>query len=447
MTKRLHRRALLRGAGGAAIGLPFLGAMLRPRESIAQSDAIPKRVVFFFTSCGVVPDQWWPSGTGTSYELSPSLAPLEPYKSKVIIPDGIEMATAKERRGDGGNGHDVGTAHCLTARPIVAGPSGVGEFGHLWDGTAGGISIDQHIANHFRGITPYPSLEFGVRAEGIRQSLPSRISYRAENQPVVPMHTAGEAFDRVFAPLAGDAASQEQRRREREAVLARVKGDLDRLRGDLGSDDRQRLDAHISSIDEIQGRLGSLAGTVCASPERADSSDPTVLGGLQLDLMAKALECDLTRVVSIQWGTGQSNIRHSWLGHMDGHHSISHKGESEGDFKAQAAEIDRWYAEQFAHFLGRLDSVTEGDGQTLLDHTAVVWVNEQEQGIGNIHRWNRMPFVLAGSAGGYFRTGRKVELSGISHGDLYVSLMRAVGMDDATFGDPDFCTGPIDALT
>ncbi|MEM9188866.1 MAG: DUF1552 domain-containing protein [Myxococcota bacterium] len=446
--KRLNRRTLLRGAGGVAVGLPFLNAMLEPGATVAQAGAIPKRVVFFFTSCGVVPDMWWPSGRENDFDLNgTSLEPLQPFRSKLLIPDGIEMRTAKQRRGDGGNGHDVGTAHCLTARPIVAGPSGVGEFGHLWDGTAGGISIDQHMANHFRGMTPYASLEFGVKAEGIRQSLPSRISYRAEGQPVIPMHTAGEAFDRVFAPLSGDAAAQAERRRGREAVLARVHGDLQRLRGQLGTNDRQRLDSHVSSIEDIQDRLSMLSGTSCDLPPRADSNAYEELGALQLDLIASAFTCDLTRVASIQWANGQSGVNHRWLGHNNGHHSISHKGITEGNFKAQSAEIDRWQAQQFAHLLSALDSVMEGDGQTLLDHTAVVWVNEQEQSIGNIHRWNRMPFIVAGGLGGYFRTGRKIELDSVPHANLYVNLMQGVGMTDTTFGEPDLCTGPISELT
>jgi len=91
----------------------------------------------------------------------------------------------------------------MVCRSIVQGPSGVGEFGHLWDGSAGGISIDQHIANHLDGVTPYRSLEFWVKAEGKRQAVPSRISYRAAFEPVIPMHTPGEAFDRILAPLQG----------------------------------------------------------------------------------------------------------------------------------------------------------------------------------------------------------------------------------------------------
>ena len=49
MMPKLSRRALLRGAGGAAISLPFLEAMLGRNRSVAQPPEVPKRVIFFFS--------------------------------------------------------------------------------------------------------------------------------------------------------------------------------------------------------------------------------------------------------------------------------------------------------------------------------------------------------------------------------------------------------------
>jgi hypothetical protein len=451
--KKLSRRALLRGAGGAAISLPFLEAMLGRNRSVAQPPEIPTRVIFFFTSCGVVPETWWPtSGGETGFVLPTALAPLEPHRSKILIPDGIRMETARADRVSQ-NGHDKGTVHCLTARTAVEGPSGVGEFGHLWDGTAGGISIDQHIANHFEGVTPYRSLEFGVKAEGISQALPSRISYRGTGEPVIPMNDAGAAFDRIFAPLSGGAEAAAARQRRRELVLGTVRGDLTSLRGRLGTDDRRRIDAHLASIEEVQRQLGDLAAAVCEPPARGSSTEYTMLGRLQMDLMVQAMKCDLTRVASIQWSTGQSGVRMSWLGHGAGHHGVSHEvGSEPSDWDAGkswrdiATEIDRWYAEQFAYLVSSLDALDAGDGTSLLDHTMIVWVNEQEKGIDNTHSWNRMPFIVAGSGGGYFRTGRHVTIDA-PHANLYVDVMQAMGMPDTTFGEPDLCTGPISGLT
>ncbi|MBO6933839.1 MAG: DUF1552 domain-containing protein [Deltaproteobacteria bacterium] len=444
--KKLSRRTLLRGAGGAALALPFLEAMLGPRRSVAQTGAVPKRVIFWFTSCGPVPETWWPTGGETDFALPMAMQPLEPFRDRILIPDGVQMTTAIERSG-GRNGHDVGTGHAMVCRPLQEGPSGFGEFGHLWDGSAGGISIDQHIADAVGEDTRFKSLEYGVRAQGIRQAVPSRISYRAAFEPVIPMHGPAAAFDRVFGPLTGDAAAQARQARRRELVLGAVQGELGRLRPRLGSDDRRRVDAHVAALDDITSRLDGFDGAVCNVPERGDTTNVPEWGRLHLDMMARAMACDLTRVASIQWANGQSGMRHEWLGQSDAHHSLSHRGDSDTDARNQVSAIDRWYMEQFAYLLGALDSVEAGDGQTLLDHTTVVWVNEQTKGIGNVHRFTRMPYVIAGGGGGYWRTGRKVDVEGRSHSDMFVNVMHAMGMSDTSFGDPDFCTGPIDALS
>jgi hypothetical protein len=427
--------------------------MIGRGRTVAQTGEVPKRVVFWFTSCGIQPTTWWPtSGGETGFVLPVATRPLEPHRAKILIPDGISMATAQSDS-FGRNGHDKGTVHCLTARPPVAGPMGFGEFGHLWDGTSSGISIDQHIANHFDGAAPYKSLEFGVKAEGISQALPSRISYSGPGEPVIPMNDAGNAFDRIFAPLAGGVEAADARKRRRELVLSSVTGDLGRLRNQLGADDRRRIDAHLASIEGVQRQLTELSGAVCDPIDRGNSTEYQMLGRLQMDMLVQSLKCDLTRVASIQWSNGQSGTRMSWLGHGAGHHGVSHETGSEPsdwdagkNWAAIATEIDTWYAEQFAYFIGALDSIDEGDGTTLLDNTVVVWVNEQEQGIDNRHVWNRMPYILAGSCQGYFRTGRYVTVSG-AHGELFVDVMQALGMPDTTFGVPEHCDGTISGLT
>ncbi|MGE3635177.1 MAG: DUF1552 domain-containing protein, partial [Sandaracinaceae bacterium] len=364
--KKLSRRAMLRGAGGAVVSLPFLEAMLGANQTAAQAAAVPKRVVFFFTSCGVNPSTFWPSGGETDFELSASLAPLAPLRDKILIADGIRMDTATNDRVSG-NGHDKGTAHCLTARDTVAGPSGRGEFGHLWDGSAGGISIDQHIAASVGGATPYASLEFGVRAEGIAQALPSRISYTGSFQPVIPMNDAGQAFDRLFLPLAGDGAAARALAARRARVLDYTRGELGRLSGRVGAGDRARLGEHASAIESLGRQLEGVANAACEIPERGTSNQYADLGALQMNLLTHALKCDLTRVASIQWSTGQSGARIP--GMQDSHHGVSHKSESEvpswdgsRTYGQLSTEIDRFYAEQLAHLLSALDSVTEADG-------------------------------------------------------------------------------------
>ena len=108
-------------------------------------------------------------------------------------------------------------------------------------------------------------------------------------------------------------------------------------------------------------------------------------------------------------------------------------------------DINRWYAEQFAYLVGKLKDVPEGDG-TMLDNTVVLWINEQ--GNGDTHSRDNIPVVLAGSGGGYFRTGRYLDFGGLAHNDLFVSVLNAMGDESVTtFGIDEICNGPLPGLT
>ena len=86
----------------------------------------------------------------------------------------------------------------------------------------------------------------------------------------------------------------------------------------------------------------------------------------------------------------------------------------------------------------------EGSG-TMLDNVLLMWGNQL--GRGNSHSLNDAPFILLGQAGGYFKTGRFLRYQGKApHNNLLVSIMNAMGVPDQTFGQPDWCTGPLKEL-
>ena len=108
---------------------------------------------------------------------------------------------------------------------------------------------------------------------------------------------------------------------------------------------------------------------------------------------------------------------------------MSHAGDEDAAAQENLTQINVWYAEQFAYLLGRLAAYPEGDG-TLLDNTVVLWCNEV--GKGNDHAHRDLPFLLAGSAGGYFSTGRFIDYqaggaAGHPHNNLLLSLAHAMG--------------------
>ncbi|MEM8605957.1 MAG: hypothetical protein AAGF92_02580 [Myxococcota bacterium] len=70
-----------------------------------------------------------------------------------------------------------------------------------------------------------------------------------------------------------------------------------------------------------------------------------------------------------------------------------------------------------------------------------------ELGKGNSHTRRDIPFMLAGSAGGHFKTGRHIDFGGEPRGKLLVSLTHAVGKPVSTFVVPRYSQRPLSGLT
>jgi hypothetical protein len=159
---------------------------------------------------------------------------------------------------------------------------------------------------------------------------------------------------------------------------------------------------------------------------------------LQLDLLALALACDLTRVASVQFSTAINAIGFPWLNSTAEGHNLSHRGPSDTAAKDQLTQRARWYAEQIAYLAQQLAAITEGD-RTVLDNTVMVWGNELS--LGNSHSHSEVPFMLLGSAGGSLRTGRYLQFGAQPHNRLLVSVLQAMGVEATTFGHADFGSG------
>jgi hypothetical protein len=441
MSRRiLSRRAALSSAMGLA-SVPLLEAML-PRAARAQGSTYPQRFVVFFSSCGTIASNWAPSGGGRDFQLSPILAPLEPFRDDIVVIQGVDQS------GGGGVGHQAGIGGMLTGNALNPGP--FSEGGGASSGWASSLSVDQRIAEAIGTDTSFKSVELGVQV-GAADNL-GRMCYAGSDRPIPPEDNPYRAFSRVFADLTGDPAELAKIRAHRLSVLDRVAGRFQRLSARVGSADRQKLDAHLTSIREIEARLSIVPGAraACQIPSLDADVDLTAndsfphIGQLQMDLLVMALACDLTRVGSLQWSRGASTVRFTWLDIDAAHHDLSHRGDNDADAVDKLTRINRWYAEQLAYLIGRMKQIPEGDG-TLLDNTVILWCNELAK--GNVHSRIDAPYVLAGRAGGALSTGRYLSFDGaVPHNNLLLSLIHAMGQDDSSFGNRDWCTGPLTGL-
>ena len=284
---RIDRRTVLR-AGGVSIALPFLEAM-RPRKALAQ-EAVKKRFIAFFSPNGVPMRNWSPTGGETDFQLSPILSPLEPLRQKVIVLRGVD-----QKSGGAGDGHQNGMTGMLTGQVTNPGPfrGGCGQGG----GWANGISVDQHIANVIGKTTKFKSLELGVvtSSTDIAANF-NRMSYAGPNMPLPPEENPASTFNRLFADLSvgggggGDSGAIDRLRGQRQTILNAVLDQYRYIKGSIGAEDGRKIESHFQAIREIETRLGVPAaagpsgggggGGVCAKPElRRAGHEPQGLRG------------------------------------------------------------------------------------------------------------------------------------------------------------------------
>lgn len=78
----------------------------------------------------------------------------------------------------------------------------------------------------------------------------------------------------------------------------------------------------------------------------------------------------------------------------------------------------------------------------MLDTTVVLWA--QELGDGRMHTCESVPWVIAGTGGGFFRSGRALDLAGATHDGVLTSVAHAFGLELESFGTGT--AGPVAAL-
>lgn len=462
---RISRRSVLRGAGKVAICLPLLEAMAcdtRPGTSQSAGTTArggaPRRLILFFIPNGTIPPAWFPDpgASETDFTLKPLMAPLAPFREQMLILSGVDNQVYLKGLIDN---HNEGMSTLLTGLPAGDLTLPV-EMRTTYQ--ANGISLDQHVAAAIGGGTVMPSLPIGFewynwlydknRNQIQHQGSPSQLFMQLFGDPNIDP----EALNKLVA--------------RRKSILDDVAGDFESLIPKVSSADRTKLEEHLEAIRALEMGLGNT--TSCkpdmpmypgAYPQPQD--DPEGKLGIPLwcehmtELMALALACDATRVSSFfirHGGGGQSFF--PWLG-MDiipeepnlpttEHHAMSHSWPTQPYPYDNLVKIHTWFSEQLALLAGKLQSHDELGG-SVLDNSVILVCSENAEGS---HTKINMPFLLLGSAGGHFRTGRHVQCGNVPHNRLLLSLAGAFGLpgpEGSTdyFGDPEFAGGPIPGLT
>jgi hypothetical protein len=452
---RIDRRRFLTvlGLGGLATGLPSLGW-----NAIAAAGETepPKRLVIWIQAHGTVPRAWnldmpgMPNDrvataalTERTLEETPEiLRPLHGHRRKLVCIEGLAQSTlfddhvrlATDPTLDP-NEHNLAMAHLLTTTPSLQ-RSGQRCLG-------GGPSIDQVIGRRTQEGSRWAS-----RVYGADHFLPYSFVEAGMSAPRVD--TPRQAFADmlgIYQPPDGTTAREDLLRAGRGSVLDLVADEYDYASTRLGAEGRRKLEQHAALVRDLERSFG---GSVLV-PQCSLDLDET---GHEIDqwnrITQMLLACDMTRVVTIvtpiitppDFGYPTDPDLHGGYAHSsfdDGSEPFLERSE------IAMIEYNKWYAGRFASLLSMLDAVPEGSG-TLLDHANVLWLTELATGT---HSHVNVPIVLAGGGDGFFRTGSYVRYPrdvpspwaprgafalgpGVSR--LFVTLMRAMGLPDESFG-------------
>jgi hypothetical protein len=283
-----------------------------------------------------------------------------------------------------------------------------------------------------------------------------RTIYKGDDQPLHPEINPQALFDRLFAsftPPGADPAEAEaaaaQRKLEQKSVLDLLRGDVERLRTRVSSEEYPKIEAHLTGLRALETAINAPEppgpGAGCRVPER-----PSVTGrydneqfpakvAAMLGMVPHIFACDLTRVASVQLSAGFSNITHTWLGHSVAHHSMSHENV---DNREGLMAIDAWYATQILDLLQALDAIDEG-GSTLLDNTLVVWGREMGSTSHQMRPW---PVVMFGGSQLGVRTGRYLDVKDQPSAKLLVSVCQTFGIETNNVGNIDMDSGALDGV-
>jgi hypothetical protein len=417
--RAMSRRRFLQGAG-IALSLPFLDSMLGPFARAAESasplapGATPRRMFGICNNLGLLPEHFFPSGSGRDYQPSRYLQLLQEYRNDFTVFSGVSHPNV-----DGGHPSDISF---LTAAPHP----GSSSFRNT-------ISLDQYIAERIGTFTRFPSLTLAVNGN-------RSLSWTGSGVAIPPEQSAAGVFRQLF--LQGTPEQIEAQIRQLDtgrSILDAVADQAKDLQRHVGAGDRSRLDQYFTSVRDLESRLQASRGwehkpkPVVKVSEPVDPSSPAQYMAkvkLMYDLARLAFETDSTRAITLMLnsvGTPVLQIEGATI--TDSYHNLSHHGKAE-DKLGQLQVVDEWHMKLLAGLLRDLKSVREGD-QTLLERTMILYGSNL--GDANAHSTTNMPTLFAG---GGFRHGQHLAFDTKQNyplPNLFVSMLQRLAIEESRF--------------
>ncbi len=434
-----------------------MAALAAPLLRAEAQTAGPQRLLIIHRPCGTVPALWFPTTGGVKdWGMTPLLTPFADLRNEMVVLKGIDLP-----RDDNWPGDKHGAGMLAVVCPpravkdgwaIIPGNTEVDSDGKFFTGAD--PSVDQELLKNVASLQgpPIASLQLGASLASMKGSGPEclrAISYAGFNQALWPESRPETVFSNVFANLVlnGDTSAAERSKAKNKSILDFVTGDLTSLRARVPSSQLPKLDAHLAAIRSLEGQFSSGPSAGCSKPTlgaisgTGDDSRHIQVAQQQTQIIQAAFQCDLTRVISLTYSYGNSEITsNAFPGGTGGtgHHEASHEPN-----ETILANTEKFYAETTAQLLRNMKATREGTG-TMLDNTLVVYFNECC--LGDEHTIPDNPVLLFGGKSLGLNGGSYLQYTGRTFADLWVETFRRVGYNKPVHGDPFWNRGPLSGL-
>ena len=418
-TRLLSRRTMLR-AGGVAIGLPLLDAML-PLGLGAEAKAAklpPRRMVLISRPLGTHAAYLFPEKVGLDYESTRYLKLLDDHRGQFTVFSGISHP---------------GHAHHHSEPGLFTGVAG--EFIRNPSDLRNTVSLDILAAEQVGRETRFPCIGLGDAHSYNRKGV---------RVPGFGMQGAGAMFRQLFVDGTPEEIAREvQRLRDGQSILDGVRQQARDLARNLSAGDRERLDTLLTSIREAEERLAQDEAWVAKPKPRVDyqprdTRDNELIERSRqwYDLVHLALQTDSTRVINLHLS---SHIQPKIEGVNVAHHGASHHGQDDALIE-QLGKIEDAEYRVFNEFLVKLRGSSEGN-ETLLDRTMVF--HGSNLGNASAHTSQNLPIILAG--GGFKHAGHVMydRANNLPLSNLFVRMLHQMGIEADRFGTSTGVVGEI----
>jgi hypothetical protein len=389
-------------AGGVAIGLPLLDAMIPAATALAQTAAARKvRMGFFYlphgaimnnTSHGAEMNRWTPDKVGRDFDFKPILEPFKPLQKYMTVVSGLG-----NKPGESSAVHAIVPATWLSA---VHPRQSHAPFG--------GVTIDQVAALHIGQTTPLPSLEVateemggGAACDGTYGCSYGRtISFRTPTTPLPMEFDPRKAFEKIFG-RGNNADERKAAASDYLSLLDMVNGEANALKKTLGAEDRVLVADYLDSVREIERRVALLGKRDLSKvdlpevPVALPSFDEHLK--LMFDLIVAAFQADMTRVASYMMAAEVSNQSYAHVGIPDAFHPLSHHAESKAAME-KLVVVQRYHTQVFTEFMQKLAKIPDGDAGSMLDSAIFLYGSNMSN--SNAHNQFPLPTLVFGRGAG-----------------------------------------------